>query len=289
MFILNKESLTVEISEPGSDYRGTRFDWSGMFHRIVKDGYVFVDSWSDVEDIHVHDHVRGPSEEFVTVDFYGVEPGSVFVKPGVGLLMRPDVKPYDWFRLYPIVDEGHRDVEEYDCGILFRHVLDGRYSYEKIVELLSGDTMRIAHRLSWNDARHLEGFAYNHNFLTFGGVTVGPGRKVDFPYTPAGNWRNEYDNVALTDHGIRFNAPVAPPSVYMGDLHSADGYTPYSFHISEESIPGERPRRVSVYGSTPLHHVVFWSNPRVACVEPYMPLRLGRGETAEWSILYVFD
>lgn len=48
MFILNKESLTVEISEPGSDYRGTRFDWSGVFHRIVKDGYVFVDSWSDV-------------------------------------------------------------------------------------------------------------------------------------------------------------------------------------------------------------------------------------------------
>lgn len=93
MFILNKESLTVEISEPGSDYRGTRFDWSGVFHRIVKDGYVFVDGWSDVEDIHVHDHVRGPSEEFVTVDFYGVEPGSVFVKPGVGLLMRPDVKP----------------------------------------------------------------------------------------------------------------------------------------------------------------------------------------------------
>lgn len=86
MFILNKESLTVEISEPGSDYRGTRFDWSGVFHRIVKDGYVFVDSWSDVEDIHVHDHVRGPSEEFVTVDFYGVEPEASSSSRGSGCL-----------------------------------------------------------------------------------------------------------------------------------------------------------------------------------------------------------
>lgn len=289
MFILRKGSLTVEISEPGVDYRGTRFDWSGVFHRIVKDGYVFVDRWSDIEDIHVHDHVRGPAEEFVTVDFNGVEPGGTFVKPGVGLLLRPDDKPYDWFRLYPIADEGQREVTVSDSETVFRHILKGIYSYEKRIVLLSGDTMRISHRLMWEASRPLEGYTYNHNFFTFGSIPVGPGRKIDFPYTPTGNWRSEYDNVALEGHGIRFSAPVIPPSVYMGDLHSMDGVTPYSFRISENESSEGTMHSVSVCGSKPLHHVVFWANPRVACVEPYMPIRLGIGESVEWDILYKFE
>lgn len=289
MFILRKESLSVEISEPGVDYRGTRFDWSGVFHRIVKDGYVYVDRWSDVEDIYVHDHVRGPVEEFVTVDFNGIKPGDTFVKPGVGLLLRPDDKPYDWFRLYPIADEGQRDVNVSASAIIFRHILKGIYSYEKKIELLSGDTMRIAHRMTWEATSPLEGYSYNHNFFTFGGTLVGPGRKIDFPYTPTGNWRSEYDNVALEGNGIRFSAPVIPPSVYMGDLHSANGSTPYSFRISENEPSGGNMYGVNVCGSRTLHHVVFWANPRVACVEPYMPIRLGKGESAEWDILYTFN
>ena len=289
MIILKKEGLTVEISEPGVDYRGTRFDWSGVFHRIVKDGYVFVDRWSDIDDISVHDHVRGPSEEFVTVDFNGVEPGDTFVKPGVGLLLRPDDKPYDWFRLYPIADEGQRDVNMSDSEVVFRHILKGIYSYEKKITLPSGDSMKISHRLTWEAPAPLEGYSYNHNFLTFGGVPVGQGRKIDFPCTPTGNWRSEYDNVALKGHGIRFSAPVVPPSVYMGDLHSSDGDTPYSFRISEDNSSNGKPHSVSVQGSRPLHHIVFWANPRVACVEPYMPIKLDRGENFEWDILYTFE
>ena len=289
MIILKKEGLTVEISEPGVDYRGTRFDWSGVFHRIVKDGYVFVDRWSDIDDISVHDHVRGPSEEFVTVDFNGVGPGDTFVKPGVGLLLRPDDKPYDWFRLYPIADEGQRDVNMSDSEVVFRHILKGIYSYEKKITLPSGDSMKISHRLTWEAPAPLEGYSYNHNFLTFGGVPVGQGRKIDFPCTPTGNWRSEYDNVALKGHGIRFSAPVVPPSVYMGDLHSSDGDTPYSFRISEDNSSNGKPHSVSVQGSRPLHHIVFWANPRVACVEPYMPIKLDRGENFEWDILYTFE
>ncbi len=289
MIILKKEGLTVEISEPGVDYRGTRFDWFGVFHRIVKDGYVFADRWSDIDDIYVHDHVRGPSEEFVTVDFNGVEPEGTFVKPGVGLLLRPDDKPYDWFRLYQIADEGQRDVNMSDSEVVFRHILKGIYSYEKKITLLSGDSMRISHRLTWEAAAQLEGYSYNHNFFTFGGVPVGQGRKIDFPYKPTGNWRFEYDNVALEGHGIRFGAPVVPPSVYMGDLHSSDGDTPYSFRISEDDSSDGRPHSVSVQGSRPLHHIVFWANPRVACVEPYMPIRLDRGESFGWDILYTFE
>lgn len=289
MFILRKDSLTVEISEPGVDYRGTRFDWSGVFRRIIKDGYVFVDRWSDTEDIYVHDHVCGPSEEFVTVDFDGIKPGDTFVKPGVGLLLRPDDKPYDWFRLYQIADEGQREVSVSDSEIVFRHILKGIYSYEKRIVLLSGDSMKISHRMTWEDTRPLEGYSYNHNFFTFSGIPVGSGRKIDFPYTPTGNWRSEYDNVALVGHGIRFSAPVVPPSVYMGNLHSMEGATPYSFRISESDSSEGTMHSVNVYGSRPVNHVVFWANPRVACVEPYLPIRLGKGESIEWDIMYTFE
>lgn len=281
MYRLTKGDLVVELCEPGTYYRGTRFDWAGVFRRIVKDGYVFADEWFEGGDCFTHDHVCGPSEEFVSVSFDGVEPGGVFVKPGVGLLRRPDDKPYDWFRLYEIADGGKWSVEEGPDNIVYVHELEGWYRYEKRIVLESDSAVRISHRVDWKAPKPVNGFNYNHNFFTFDGSLVGSGRTVDFPFRPEGHWRAEYDNAALTGSGIRLSSPIVPPSVYMGDLHAAGTpVTPYAFRISEGGV-----RSVAVQGSRAVSHYVFWSNPRVACVEPYLPIVLVKGKPEEWDII----
>ena len=284
MFSIEKDGLLVELCSPGEYYRGTRFDHACVFRRIVKDGYVFADEWFTGSDPLTHDHVCGLSEEFVTVDFDGVAPGTLFCKPGVGLLRRPDDAPYDWFHLYEIVVPGEWKVEAGPESVRYEHRLEGFYRYVKEISLQDGGRLEISHRLEWEADRPLEGFFYNHNFLTFGGAPVGPSRSIRFPWRPAGHWRSVYDNVGFSRNAIEFTDLIAPGgSVYCGDVHNADGETSCEFSVVE----GEY--KVEVLGDRPLDHLVFWSNPRVACPEPYVPLSVGKGESASWRFSYRFS
>lgn len=303
MITLENKGLLVELCEPGEYYKGTRFDHAGVFRRIVKEGYAYADEWFDHSDPFRHDRVCGLSEEFVTVEFapdrLSCKPGELFCKPGVGLLRRPDDAPYDWFRLYENVEPGWWEI----CtkGLLSRsavytHHLPGWYDYSKRISLPDGESIVIEHTMRWQAPKPLEGFFYNHNFFTFGGVAVGPSRKIAFPWKPSGDWRSRYDNVAFTKDGIEFSAPVSPgSSVYCGNIHNASGLTECRFSISDASSAVDAPavdacalRRVEVCGDRPLHHIVFWSNDRVACIEPYLPLRILPGETLRWSFRYRF-
>lgn len=278
---LEKEGLRLTLCRPGEYYRGTRFDHAGVFRRIEKDGYVYADEWYDSPDEFRHDNVCGASEEFMTVDFGNVEPGGTFLKPGVGLLLRPDAEPYDRFRLYDTVDPGKWEVEAEENKITYRHVMEGIYRYTKCIEIVSGSSFVIRHGMEWKAEKALEGHLYNHNFFTFGGRRVSPSRRLEFAFRPVGTWRDEYDNVRIADRSIEFTGEVSPSkSVFMGDLHNEKGETAYDFTVSEGD------RKVRIIGSSPAEFCVFWSSPRVACIEPYTPISLRRGESFGSEIEY---
>ena len=91
--VLVKDGLELTLCPPSFEdgyYRGTRFDHSGIFRRIVLDGFVFADEWFDRYDPYAHDAVCGTSEEFGESGYEHAEVGDVFVKPGVGLLLKED-------------------------------------------------------------------------------------------------------------------------------------------------------------------------------------------------------
>lgn len=281
MIELKKDGLSVELCNPGEYYLGTRFDRAGVFRRIVKDGYVFADEWFDHADPYRHDRVCGLSEEFVTVDFDGVAPGTLFCKPGVGLLRRPDDEPYDWFRLYEIVEPGSWQEESGSAQVEYIQTLSGWYKYTKRISLPDSSSIVIFHEMNWQGTRPLKGFFYNHNFFIFGGTPPGIGRKVTFPWTPTGDWRSEYDNVRFTMDSIEFLGAVDPKNcVYCGNLHNSSGPTTCEFAISEGA------HSVRVSGDMPLDHFVFWSNNRVACPEPYMPISLAPWQKVCWTFRY---
>ena len=47
MIAVEKDGLQLELSGPGETYKGTRFDHSGVFHRIVYQGKSFAGKWYD--------------------------------------------------------------------------------------------------------------------------------------------------------------------------------------------------------------------------------------------------
>ena len=171
--VLSKSGLEVELCFPdivSGYYRGTRFDHSGIFRRIVKDGFVIADEWFDVYDPYKHDAVCGASEEFAQCGYDQAEVGDVFLKPGVGLLVKEDDSPYDHFQLYKVADPGKWTVTYDEDSAVFIHVLDSDewgYVYEKSIRLLEDGTLEIGHRLCNSGSVNIEGDTYNHNFFTF--------------------------------------------------------------------------------------------------------------------------
>lgn len=284
MLTLEKGGLRIVLAAPGEYYRGTRFDHAGVFRAIYKAGRNYADEWFPVYDPLKHDAVCGPSEEFGEIGFDEAAPGGRFLKPGIGWLRRPDDEAYDRFRLYEVLDEGLRTTEVREDSVVFGQRLD-RYNYQKTIRLSGNDSFEIIHSLENLGDTPLKCTHYNHNFFTLSNDSVGPSREIDFPFRPDGHWRSEYDNVRLTENGIRFTGAVPPegPSVFMGDLHAASGMVePIDFKVRDLGSG------LGVRVSCPLHftHIVFWSNDRVACIEPYILLDIAPGQSAEWTLTY---
>ena len=64
---LKNAGIQMELCIPDRElgyYRGTRFDWSGIFHSIQADGANYVEEWFDDYDPLRHDCVCGPVDEF---------------------------------------------------------------------------------------------------------------------------------------------------------------------------------------------------------------------------------
>lgn len=283
MLKIGNGNLVLTLCEPGEYYQGTRFDRSGVFRSIECDGKSWSDVWFD-EDIPLkHDHLCGTSEEFYGQTGYEEAPvGGSFLKVGVGLLRKPSEGPYDWFHTYEIVDEGLRTLAADESKAVFTQVLDGHYEYEKTVEITGERCWRISHKLKNTGSRRLETEQYNHNFFTFGLREVGPERSVEFGFPIQGEWRPDSVNAVKDSRSIRITGPMQPgQKAYIGNvLASSDYEGGYSFVLRA----GERAARVNC--DRKMSHAVFWTNHRVFCPEPYIPLSIGPGETSCWSIDY---
>ena len=288
MIRLSNNSLQLLLHEPDDgSYRGTRFDRSGLFDSVCWHDTELSGQWFPVYDPYAHDAVKGPVEEFSPLGFEEAAPGQTFIKPGVGILVRPDETPYERFRLHRIADPGVWESRVVSDGVIFRHTIPGVYRYEKEIALTGPDSFEIRHCLE-SLGQDFSGEVYNHNFWTMGLSAIGPSRRIDFPFRPAGKWRAEYESVAFTPSGIRFSRPLTEgESVYCGNIHDSAATSddaapaagmPYELKLSEGGIA------IAISGDVPLTRTILWANHRIACLEPYnnfhTPFR--------WKIKYEF-
>src|SRR6185503_8449408 len=114
-------------------YRGTRFDWAGDIYSLRYAGHEFSGTWFDSYDPLRHDAIMGPVEEFLSgessLGYAEAKPGEGFVRIGVGVVRKPEEKPYERFRAYEIVDPGKRTIVPERDRITFEHELSGPGGY----------------------------------------------------------------------------------------------------------------------------------------------------------------
>lgn len=274
--------LNIEISDPGTSYKATRFDWTGVFEKVTFDGKEFAGRWFDGDNPLKHDNLCGMSEEFMPL---WLADGRCF-KPGVGILDVPEGETgYDHFKLYDIIDGGEFSVRKGDGIRTTRHLMGGIYDYSKTVRITGENSFIIEHHIENLGKEALSTFCYNHNFLTFAMDTVGPGRRFDFPGAVSGHWREDSTPAAVMEgKSIVFKDMVERGwKAFCADLHYAGcDRGGYSFRASQGEMS------VDVGSDAPMEYAVFWSNDRVACVEPYVKIALAPGESFDWNIEYLF-
>lgn len=289
---ISNDTLKITLHAPDGEkgyYRGTRFDWAGVFASIEHKGCNYAEEWFESYSPVMHDAVCGPAEEFSPIGLDEVEAGEPFLKIGVGMLEKMEGE-YDRFKLHNILNPGQRTLEMTEDTITQGHILESEqgyaYEYFKTIAITGENSFRIGHKLANKGSKTLKGDVYNHNFFTLGLLETGVSRQVDFPFKPEGDWRAEYSEVGFTDKGIRFTRTLKKgESVYTGNLHEAGkGLTgsPNGFTLIETQTG----RGVKAICSEPMTKAVFWSYHLIACIEPYVDFCIAPGETFEFDIEY---
>ena len=274
-------------------YRGTRFDWAGDIYSLRYAGHEFSGPWFDSYDPLRHDAIMGPVEEFLSgessLGYAEAKPGDGFVRIGVGVVRKPEEKPYERFRTYEIVDAGKRTTVPERDRITFEHELSGpggyAYVYRKTIALLPGQpVMTIAHSLRNVGKRPIETEQYNHNFFVLDQAATGPDTSVRFAFDPQGTTDRGLGQLALLrGRELVFPNELPPKQSVFTEL-TGFGSTPEHYDIRVENRKAGT--GVRIQGDRPLEKLVFWSIRTTACPEPYVKLRVEPGQEEAWTLRY---
>jgi len=272
-------------------YRGTRFDWAGAFKSLDYKGHSYVQPWFEHYNPYTHDAINGPAEEFMPLGFTEAKPSKTFVKIGVGILRKPDDKPYSFAMPYAVVDYGKRSVKTRKNSVVFTHELtspDGyAYEYTKTVKLTKGKPeLVLEHRLKNTGQKPIETSVYNHNFWIIDQQLTGPTVAIRFPFAVSGEGKGFGTTILAQDKALTYTRNLAKnENVYSAGLQGF-GPTSDSYDIRIENLKTRAGVRATA--SQPIEKLVFWACATTSCPEPYIRLKAAPGETVRWQINYEF-
>lgn len=272
-------------------YQGTRFDWSGAFKSLDYDGHQYVQPWFETYDPKIHDAISGPVEEFTALGFADAKPGETFVKIGVGVLRKPDDKPYAFARYYDVVDHGKWDVKTAKDHVDFRHDLTDAngygYRYTKTVRLTKGKPeLVLEHRLKNTGKMLIETSVYNHNFFIIDGQPTGPDITVRFPFAVKGEGKGFGSVIYARDSSLVYARELEKKEQVFSAGLQGFGPTADAYDIRIENL--KTGAGVRATSDQPLEKLVFWACSTTSCPEPYVRLRVMPGQEVTWQIRYAF-
>jgi hypothetical protein len=271
-------------------YQGTRFDWSGNMPSLVFKGHEYFGQWFTKYSPEIHDVIMGPVEAFTPMDYQEARPGESFVILGVGVLTKPDDKPYAFSRLYPVLNMGKWKVRKQPDQVQFIHELtDNSYSYlyeKNIVMIKDKPEMSILHTLRNRGIRTIDTSVYDHNFFVIDNQPVGPGYIVRFPF-----------NIIGEGQGIGELAEIKGKEIlYLRNLKSDEtvfcvGLKGYSASAEDYEIRIENHTTgagVRITCDQPFLMINFWCCSTTLCPEPYIKIKADPGQEFSWKINYEF-
>jgi hypothetical protein len=272
-------------------YRSTRFDWSGVMSSLEFKGHNYFGVWNPAPyDPILHDAITGLVEEFTPLGYNEATVESSFVKIGVGVLRKPKEDKYNRFNYYQIEDHGTWKVKKKSDQISFTHLLENKdyaYEYVKTERLIPGKPiLEISHTLINRGQRTIETSVYCHNFFVIDSTTIGPAYIVKFPFTIKAGEQKSGNIAYVKDNSVYFNRDLVK-----GEITSISGLAGFGSDPKDYDIRIENQKTgagVRIIGDHPISRIVFWTNPKALCPEPYINIKIEPGKEFTWKLTYEF-
>jgi len=283
---LIKARLYLPDSQNGY-YRGTRFDWSGQIASLTYLQHDYYGQWFAIYNPTNHDAIMGPVEEYAPLNYDETNPGSNFIKIGVGVLRSSD-KRYDSFSLYEIVNPGTWKIKNKKDRVQFIHFLndeDCSYVYTKTIQLQKGKpVMVISHSLKNIGHRPIETNVYNHNFFVIDNQLTGSGFVMTFPVNVTGKGQGIGTLAEFKENKVTFLRDLeSKETIYCGNVEGF-GDNVKDFDIKVENL--KTGAGVRITGDQPLLKLVLWAASKTLCPETYIDIKVEPGKEFKWDFNY---
>ena len=280
---LQNDRLRVDIADVGQRYRKTRFDWTGNVYQVTLDGkHTFL--WEEpVPDVETSTgfgllnefRIEGPGSVEET------KPGDLCIKIGVGLIRKPDEKPYDFRYLYKNYSF---DVQISKTGdSVTYHTLPVECNgfaldYKKTLRIRD-NTLFLEHRVK-NHGKEIRFREFNHNYMLLDRQPIGPDYHLQLDHIPP--WQSEKKDYHQDGNIITWDQAPKGDFLSMGELDIP--MDAYDWHLSCAA------KGLAVHCRLDTHPVklVFYGHPTVVCPEVYTGIHLKEDEEAVWIRRYDF-
>lgn len=184
--MLQSDRLTVEISQPGVAYHGTRFDWSGFITQVTLDGQ---HTFCVPEDYTPGKGTGGIGicNEFgidQPVGYDDAKPGECFPKLGIGLLTRLDSPTYSFWNPHQIAQRFPIEMTASKQQATFTlQPIECRGYAARLTKRISVDVnrMTIQYELENTGEKPILTNEYTHNFIGINQQPIGAAYTLRFP------------------------------------------------------------------------------------------------------------
>lgn len=184
--VLQSDRLTVEISQPGVAYQGTRFDWSGFITQVTLEGQ---HTFCVPEDYTPGKGTGGIGicNEFgidQPVGYDEAKPGDCFPKLGIGLLTRLDSPIYSFWNPHQIAQKFPIEITSSNQQVTFTvQPIECRGYAARLTKKVTVENTRltIQYELENTGEKPIFTNEYTHNFIGINQKPLGPAYTLQFP------------------------------------------------------------------------------------------------------------
>ncbi|RJP23576.1 MAG: hypothetical protein C4527_20015 [Candidatus Omnitrophota bacterium] len=289
---ISNSDVKIQIMLPDAEkgyYRGTRFDWSGLIQWGEFKGHTFFGDWKTTHDPSVHEDANGTASEFSMNNpfhFEEAKVGESFLKIGIGLLRKPDDRPYRFSRTYEIEHAFAWSITQGENWIEFQQESEEfhgwKYHYVKRIELdFVKPIFMIRHTLRNVGTKAIETDHYCHNFVKIDDDPIGVNYRLDFPFAVTA--RRTFGEIAKTDGSqIMFLNNIAEQPLFS----ELEGWKSISEHNLVTITNIKSKAGIRIEGNRAPIKFNFYAARLAACPEPFIAIQIAPGNTFEWENRY---
>lgn len=281
---IGTKSLKAWIAKPGLKYDRSRFDWTGFIPQVSLNGNTFCTP----EEAAWHPNGTGGEglcNEFKADDIVmgADDSDNLFLKPGVGLLERPNKEPYDISVAYNVVkpfpctfNHGDNYIDFHTDDIPFKGI-----SYKTDKHICVIDNMLIITTGVTNTCeKHIELNEYNHNFLS---INDNGAHSQAF----LSMYKDYYNSVetpglVMKEESISFTEEIKGSFMIYCDSPVAD--SPLRWELRDEKAG----LAVQEWGDFDVTRYLVWGGPHTITPEVYGCFRIPPGQKRTWTRLWKF-